>query len=282
MLIFLMLLACVPRPGRAQEPGMLEDMNWQPEVATNPPDAVDLWFPIGERLTYTVHWGMFQVAQAVVSTDWVRWRDGRLLVRLRYKTQSNKVIEKIYPVNSQIDSFVDPVTFQPIRFVKNTNEGKRKELSVTDFNHPEGTARWRKIVRKYEDWLMPIPPGVRDIPSFSYWIRKEGFSGGSTNTYLIMADDKLYELLIFAEDRNETFQVPGFGLVPSLRLTPEASFEGLFARQGKLSLAVSKGAPCLMLYMDAEVPVAKVRLKLAKIEGPRRNDWADIWPSVRK
>jgi hypothetical protein len=166
--------------------------------------------------------------------------------------------------------------------VKNMNEGKRKELAVTDFNHPEGTARWRKKVRKYEDWIMPIPPGVRDIPSFSYWIRKDGFSGGSTNTFLLMADDRLYDLVIFAEDRNQTVMVPEYGLVPSLQLTPEASFEGLFAHEGKLTISVSKDAPCLMLQMDAEVPVAKVRLKIGKIEGPGSEAWTEIWPSVRK
>lgn len=282
-ILFLTLLACLrPGPAAAQDSNELADMQWQAPVVTNVDNAPTFWFPVGEKLTYSVHWGMFQVATAEVTTDWVRWRDGRLLLRIRYKTASNRIVASLYPVNDLIDSYIDPTNFLPVRFMKNMSEGKRRELAVTDFNHTAGTARWRKKVRNYGDWVLPIEPGLRDIPSLSYWIRKEGFQDGTTRTNKVMADDKIYSLSLATVDKNETIPIPDLGLVPALRITPEAAFEGLFVRTGQITAWVSRGSPCLLLRMDAEVPVAKIRIRLVKIEGPDSDKWKNLWPTVKK
>lgn len=256
---------------------VLEDMNWQPEAVTNVADAATLWFPIGERLTYSIHWGIFHVANTVISTDWVRWHDDRLLVRIRYRTVNNRVIAKFYPVNDTLDSYIDPSTFLPVRFVKILNEGRYHNQTVTDFNHTAGTARWRKDSSPIQDWTLPISADTRDIPSFLYWLRKDAFPVGVTNRYKVMADEQLYDLILSAADRHFAPFVPGFGPVASLELVPEASFEGLFVRKQKLTAWVSKGAPCLITRMDAEVPVARIRILLAKIEGASRNAWTNVW-----
>jgi hypothetical protein len=281
-LLLLLLATALSRPLAGQETNDLADMRWQPEVATNPPGAAAFWFPVGEQLTYRVHWGVFQVAEAVVTTDWVRWSDGRLLLRIRYRTISNKFIASLYPVNDVIESYIDPATFLPVRFVKNMNEGTRHELAVTDFNHEKSTARWRKLVRKYHDWNLPIAPGMRDIPSLSYWLRKDGFLGNTTNQFDVMADDKIYKVSLAVEDLNETIPIPDFGLIPALKGHLEASFEGLFVRKGKVDLWVSKGAPCLILRIDAEVPVAKIKVRLSKISGVGAEHWKTIWPATDK
>jgi hypothetical protein len=236
---------------------------------------------VGERLTYSVHWGVLHVADAVISTDWVKWLDGRPIVRIRLRTISNRFIHSIYPVDDQIDSYIDPVTFLPVRFVKDMNEGNRRELAITDFDHSVQKARWRKMTRKLKDWTLPIAADTRDIPSLLYWLRKDGVCAGVTNRYQVMADDKIYELVMTPEDRQDALPVPGFGVIPCLRVSPDAAFEGLFVRSGKLTAWVSKGAPCLIMRMDGEVPVARIRIRLAKIEGPGLQTWSNVWSSIQ-
>ncbi len=271
-----------PLAGRVHaQSNPLENLSWQPEVITNVTEPANLWFPVGERLTYSVHWGVLRVADAVITTDWVRWLDGRPLIRIRLRTISNKFIHAIYPVDDQIDSYIDPVTFLPVRFVKDMNEGRRHELAVTDFDHAARTARWRKKVRTFKDWSLPIAADTRDIPSLLYWIRKDGVSEGVTNHYQVMADDKIYDLTMVADDNKESLPVPGYKPVPCLEVSPDASFEGLFVRKGKLTVWVSKGAPCLITRMDAEVPVARIRIRLAKIEGPDAQNWNSLWSSAQ-
>lgn len=267
-------------PGRVlAQSNFLEDLKWQPAVLTNATETAKLWFPVGERLTYSVHWGVLHVADAVISTDWVTWLDGRPIVRIRLRTISNRFIHSIYPVDDQIDSYIDPVTFLPVRFVKDMSEGKRRELAITDFDHSAREARWRKMTRKLKDWTLPIASDTRDIPSLLYWLRKDGVSAGVTNRYQVMADDKIYDLVLTPEDRKETLPVPGFGPIPCLQVSPDAAFEGLFVRSGKITAWVSKGAPCLITRMDGEVPVARIRIRLAKIEGPGLQAWSNVWSS---
>ena len=275
-----LLLISLPSPSHAQS-NLLEDMKWKPETLTNATGTVNLWFPVGERLTYTVHWGVLHVADAVISTDWVQWKDDRPLIRIRLRTISNRFINKLYPVNDQIESYIDPVTFLPVRFVKDMSEGSRHELAVTDFNHATGTARWRKMVRKYKDWTLPIADDTRDIPSLLYWLRKDGITEGVTNRYQVMADDKIYDLFMTSIDHQERLPVPGFGSVSCLQVNPEATFDGLFVRKGKLTIWVSQGAPCLITRMDAEVPVARIRIRLDKIEGPDTQIWSNVWASAK-
>jgi hypothetical protein len=279
LLAFLLLASLTDRL-HAQS-NVMEDMKWQPEVLSNATETVSLWFPVGERLTYTVHWGIFHVADAVITTEWVRWPDGRPLVRIRLRTISNKFIAKLYPVNDQIDSFIDPVTFLPVRFVKDISEGSRRELAVTDFDHSARSARWRKVVKKSKDWTLPIAADTRDIPSLLYWLRKEGVVASVTNQYQVMADDRIYDLTMAAEDKKDILPVPGFGAIPCYQVSPDASFEGLFVRTGKLTAWVSKGIPCLITRMDGEIPLASIRIRLAKIEGPESQAWSNVWASVR-
>lgn len=177
------------------------------------------------------------------------------------------MIAKLYPVDDTLTSYIDPVPFLPVRFQKSLNEGSRHERVITDFNHAAGTARWRKKVRNYKDWTLPIAPDTRDIPTLTYWMRKNGFTGGSTNRFQVMADDKIYDLVLTAKDRNENTTLDGFGALSLIYLDLEAAFEGLFVRHGKLTAWVSKGVPCLLTRLDAQVPVAKVRIHLSSIEG---------------
>ena len=102
-------------------------------------------------------------------------------------------------------------------------------------------------------------------------MRKEGFTVGTTNRFQVMADDKIYDLSLTARDRNENTTLAGLGAISLICLDLEAAFEGLFVRHGKLTAWVSKGAPCLLTRMDAQVPVANVRILLASIEGHPSN-----------
>ncbi|MFO7535431.1 MAG: DUF3108 domain-containing protein [Kiritimatiellia bacterium] len=277
--LLLFSLFCCASPAQSN---LLEDMKWEPAVVTNPPNAVKLWFPVGEKLTYSVHWGIFEVATSVITTDWVTWLDGRLLLRIRYRTKSLHILDKLYPVNDLIESYIDPVTFLPVRFIKNMNEGSRREKAMIDFNHAAKTAHWRRLVKNYQDYELPIASDTRDIPSLSYWLRKDGFLAGTTNEYELLADDKIYKLILRVLPEKKGVAAAEYDSIPAVRVIPEAQFEGLFVRKGKIDLKLSKGAPCMLLSMDAEVPVAKIRLRLTKIEGPQASMWATIWPDATK
>ena len=68
----------------------------------------ELWFPIGERLTYKVYWGIFPVAETRVTNHLFEEEEGeekRILLSIQVVTRSYALLDTIYPV----DDFLEKV-----------------------------------------------------------------------------------------------------------------------------------------------------------------------------
>lgn len=235
-----------------------------------PASASNLWFAVGEELVYAVYWGVIYVAETRVTTEWVE-HDGRTVLAIRYRTRGNAFISKIYPVDDYIESLIDPETFLPIRFTKTLNEGTYHTDEVTDFDFETLTARWvnRKNGKTKE---FPIEPDTRDLVTFMYYVRSRTFTPGERLNFRIMADEKLYDLFLKVGPLDE-MKFDRFGTVRSMRVEPEAAFEGIFVRKGKITLWVSEDSRRVCTRMMATVPVANIRVNLTAVRGPGNDFW---------
>lgn len=233
-------------------------------------DMPELWFPVGERLVYQVYWGRIPVGRTEVTTQWTE-HEGRTLLAIRYRTQSNRFIEKIYPVDDYLESLIDPETFLPVRFTKNLKEGRYRAHEITEFDHPARTASWRSLTRDKQKSFQ-IEEDTRCLISFSYYIRRKGFRVGNRSQHRVMADDKIYDLWLKA-DKMENVSLPNYGRVSSVRVEPEAAFEGLFVRKGKVTFWVSRDYRHVMTRLVGSIPVASIRLVLVNVRGPGDDFW---------
>jgi hypothetical protein len=193
------------------------------------------------------------------------------VLAIRVRTQSNKVIEKLYPVDDTIESLIDPATLLPLQFTKNLSEGSHRKHEVTVFDHAAGVARWEsRISGKKKEF--PIEATTRDIPSFMYAMRTHQYQVGQKEHHRIMADEKIYDLWLAVQKR-ETLDLPRYENIKTLKIEPEAAFDGLFVRKGRMWIWVSEDARCLATKVVAEVPVATVRAVLMSVEGPGDDAW---------
>lgn len=227
-------------------------------------------WPVGEKITYRLYWGYIPVGTAF---GWTEWADhaGRPVLAIRLRTISNKFIEKIYPVDDTIESLVDPTTFLPLQFTKRLNEGDHRCHEITTFDHANLVAHWEsKLDGKQRDFK--LTPGVRDIPSLMYYLRTRKFVPGTREHFTVMADDKTYDLWLNIQ-KSEVIDLPLYGKVPSIKTEPEAAFEGLFVRRGKMWIWTSDDSRCLATRVVGSVPVATVKAVLWKVEGPGSDFW---------
>lgn len=253
--VALALAVVAPRPAAAVEP---------------PPSASNLWFAVGEELVYAVYWGVIYVAETRVTTEWVE-HEGRTVLGIRYRTRGNAFIEKIYPVNDFIESLIDPETFLPIRFTKTLNEGGYHTDEITDFDFTTLTAHWQNRKNgKTKDF--PIESDTRDLVTFTYFLRSRSFTPGEKLSYRIMADEKLYDIMLKV-GQLDVMKFDRFGKVRSMRVEPEAAFEGIFVRKGRITLWVSEDPRRVCTRMMATVPVANIRINLAEVRGPGNDFW---------
>lgn len=243
------------------------------EAATNaivPVPPRELWFPVGEEMTYKIYWGLIPVGKTIVTTGW-EVKDGRTVLVIRHRTRSNKVIATMYPVNDLLETIIEPMSFRPISFMKDLHEGKTRYHEITTFDYDALKGHWRSLLStKAKDF--DIEPDTRDIVTFMYYMRSKTFRPGEQSHYRVMADEKVYDLYLDVK-KPETVDLDGFGRVQSLRLEPQAKFEGLFVRKGKMTIWVSRDARAVCTQVKASVPVGSVRVVVAEVKGPGDDLW---------
>lgn len=244
-------------------------------AATNSSEALpqylgDHKWPVGEKLTYRLYWGYVPVGTAVIETEWTGPADRKLLA-IRMRTESNKVIEKVYPVRDTIESLVDPETFLPVQFTKNLSEGTHRRYETTVFDRTNRVANWtaRLSGRKKS---FPIPPDIRDIPTLMYALRSHRFVPGSRETFKVMADEKVYDVGVTVR-KKEKLDLPQHEDVRCILLEPDAAFEGIFVRHGRIWIWISDDERCLAARIEASIPVANVKAVLWSVEGPGNDRW---------
>lgn len=239
-------------------------------VAVETKAPPDLWFPVGEEIVYRVHWGRIRVGTSRIRTDWVE-EDGRTVLRIRLRTRSNRFLSAIYPVDSLIESVIDPHTFRPLRFVNQIREGRRFHDEVTVFDWEEMQAHWVSHV-KDETKSFEIREDTRCIPALLYYLRRTPLKPGRTYTYEVMADEKLFDVMVKTEEY-ERVRLPRYGRVRSLRMEPQAAFDGVFVRAGRMWMWVSDDDRRVATRISAEVPIARVHLTIDRVRGPGNDAW---------
>jgi hypothetical protein len=229
-----------------------------------------LWFPMGETLDYGINWGIISVGSAHVTTEWIA-EGGRSLIAIRLRTKSNSFLSTIYPVDDFLEAIIDPETFLPVRFTKKLSEGRYRADETTTFDHKNLKAVWTSRRNgKVEEYT--IDPDTRDIVTFMYFMRRKQFEPETVNKYRVMADDKVYDLVVKAQDV-DMIKLDHFGKLPCLRFEPEAKFGGLFVRKGRMWMWVSQDKRRIATKISAQVPVASITLWLDQVSGPGDDFW---------
>ena len=235
----------------------------------------ELWFPVGEQLTYQIYWGIFPVAESKVTTEWIeeeQEEETRTLLAIKVTTKSYALLDAIYPVNDFIESVVDPETFLPLRFVKRLSEGRYRLYEITVFNHKEHIAHWKHLI-KNDAKDFAIEDDTRDLLSFMFFMRSQKFEANQAYQYRLMADEKLYDLYINTEDYVQ-LNISKFGVIRCLNIQPEAKFQGFFVRVGRLQVWISDDKRSLCMKAIAKAPViGTIKLLLNKVEGPGNDSW---------
>lgn len=230
----------------------------------------DLWFPVGEQLVHRVCWGFIPVGKSVTSSRWIE-EDGRRLIAVRIRTRTNSVFDKIRPVDDVVESIIDPKTFRPVSFQRRMIRRNEQCHEFTAFDFQNLTATWTTRCTDKTN-TFEIASDTRDILTFTYLTRKEGFPVNSEKSYRIMADEGMFDLGIKTGE-TEDVKLPVFGNVESLCVYPTFDFDGLLVDKGRFRLWISLDERHLMVRTKIDGKLADVRVTLCKVLGPGSDLW---------
>ena len=252
----------------------LMGLQGQEDVVTLPPTPeVDLPFPVGETLTYTIYWGWIAVGESKATTQWA-WVDNQWKLRIRFRTKSNGVLSSLYPVDDIIETLVDPQTLRPETYRMILNQGDRHRNELTTFDWENMQARYVRKRKDREDEVKvyEIKPDTRDLVSFMYFLRRTDFEPQSTYEFEVMSDEKLYDLEVNTKTK-ERIRLKAYGKVESLRLDPKAEFQGVVMDRGSMRIWISSEGRQVMTKLFIDTPFANVRLLLKSVGGPGSDAW---------
>ena len=252
-----------------------EDMPLYPDAPAGvaPGDPLpEFWFPIGEEVEYHVNWMGMTVGTGTARIGWFADENGRRLVEIVVEAESNGLVEMLYPVKEMLRTVVDPYTFLPLTFEKDSHEGHHSRHDITEFDHAAGKARWHSLIKE-KAGEFDIGPETRDLMSQMYWIRRDPLREvGETRHYELATDNKPCEMFLTAQ-KTETVKLPRYGKVECLKVEPEGKFDGLFMRKGRMWVWLRVDERYTIAKMAASVPVADIKIVLEDVRGPGDDFW---------
>ena len=201
-----------PEPVRPQDSRLLTNPPAASSGIETPPSAtretasagLDLPFKVGEQLNYRVYLGnasqqVGSIALAVRARGRYFNRDGLFFSAT---AQTSAAGARVFFVNDQINSYVDPATLLPFRTEISLIEGKFRSNQGYNLDQNRGSALADNRNR------IEIPVGTHDLISLVYAIRTFDLSPPKRNAISIMATSKPLTLFITSL-RRETIELGG-------------------------------------------------------------------------
>jgi hypothetical protein len=228
------------------------------------------WFPLGEKITYKLYWGIIPVGRAWFEATPVRLGT-RECLSLRGRAKTNAIVATIFPIDDDVQSFVDCRTFLPVRYRQNLREGRKRRNELVTFDHRNGKAYWENL-DNHEVKIIEIESDTRDVLTLTYAMREKGLEVGQIARFQVLVEDKLYDL----EGRalqTETVDVGRYGEVECLKVEPKAKFGEIFVRKGRVFMWFTNDDRRLCTRMTALLPFANLKAVLEKVEGPGDDRW---------
>ncbi|HPR82619.1 MAG TPA: DUF3108 domain-containing protein [Pontiellaceae bacterium] len=215
-------------------------------------------YPVGERLSYRILWGILPVGRAFITCEQIT-ENNAPYIRIRVEAKSNRMISTLYPVNDQIDCFVDPATGLPLRIEKKTTEGSFVCDDTLLFDRENLSAQWQSrsasITTNYT-----ISSNTLDVAAFLYTLRSIPFTINEPKIFKIATDGYLHGLTITAEEKKQI--KVGSEKTWCTRFSAIPERDNLFVRKIPGDIWVTDDTRRLMVQMRTKTPVGSVSVVL--------------------
>lgn len=229
-----------------------------PTIAARPNTgnaSADLPFAVGEQLNYQVYLGNGQQPLAMLAYQ-VRPRAnyfGRNGLLITAAAQTTALGNRLFVINDQISSYVNPVTLLPFRTEVRLQEGRRRVATTLTIEQDRGIAISEKGQR------IEIPVGTHDLVSVLYAMRSFDLRPGKRNAVSLLINGRPRTLSVEFSG-SETISL-GAQQIPAVRLA--LTTDDPESNRFNLRLWVGTDSRRLPLRITATTPLGALRADLA-------------------
>jgi hypothetical protein len=206
-------------------------------------------FGVGERLVFTVQYGLVTAGEATLEIRNIASLEGRPCYRIVSDARSNDFFSKFFEVRDRYESYLDTTELYSLRYEKHIREGKFKRDEAVDFDQVSHRA-------KYKDKVVPIAPRSQDVLSALYYVRTLPLKVGMSVALANHTDGKNYPLIVKVHGR-ERVKVDA-GEFDCLVVEPILRGPGVFTQKGRLTVWVTDDRRRMPVLMKSKVIIGHV------------------------
>lgn len=223
-------------------------------------------FQSGENISYTVFYsvvGLYVNAGSASFTTTLERLNNKAVYHIVGDGRSNSSYDWIFKVRDKYESYIDTTNLQPLKFIRNVDEGGYKKYENITFNQQTNTAITTEGVYK-------VPNCIQDVLSSIYYARNIDFSRYKENDKIpfdMFLDNETYHLYLRYLGR-ETVKTK-YGKFKAIKFKPLLVKGTIFDGGEKMTVWVSDDGNHVPLRIESPISVGSVKVDMMQYRGLR-------------
>ncbi|MDR3716920.1 MAG: DUF3108 domain-containing protein [Puia sp.] len=216
-------------------------------------------FQAGEMVTFKVYYTLagayFAAGEAVFNTGLERI-SGRPVYHVVGEGKTYSFYDKFFKVRDRYETYIDTATMQPLKFIRNMNEGGYKKYENVTFNKTTNAAITT-------DGVFKVPDCVQDVVSSVYYARNVDFSNlkaKDTIPFSLFLDNTLYRIYIRYLGK-ESIKTK-YGKFRAIKFKPLLIKGTIFEGGEKMTVWVSDDGNHIPLRIESPISVGSVKIDM--------------------
>jgi Protein of unknown function (DUF3108) len=215
----------------------------------------------GEEVSYNIFYslaGAYVVAGSVTFTNKIEKLNGKTVYHVTGEGGSNSKFDMLYKVRDRYESFIDTATMQPLKFIRDIQDGNHKAYENIGFNRTVNT-----VVT--DSGVFKVPACVQDVLSTIYYARNIDFSQYKIN------DRIPFQMFLENEVHDLYFRYLGKEVVK----TKYGRFKAIKFKTLLIEGTVFKGDEDMTVWVSDDDNKIPVRIESAILIGSIKADMSD-------
>ena len=212
-----------------------------------------------EKITYTVYYsvvGLYINAGTAVFSTKLEQLNGKPVFHVTGTGTTHPSYDWVYRVRDTYESFIDTASMQPLRFIRNVDEGGYKIYQHYDFNKATNIATTTKGDFK-------VPACVQDVLSAIYYARNIDYNRYKVNDripFTMFLDHEVYNMYIRYLGK-ETIKTR-YGTFRAIKFKPLLVKGTIFEGGEKMTVWVTDDANHIPVRIESPITVGKVKVDM--------------------
>ena len=200
--------------------------------------------------------GIYVNAGTAVFTNTIEKINGKPVYHVIGDGQTNSSYDWIYKVRDRYESYIDTASMQPVKFIRNVNEGGYKKYENVTFNSTANTAVTTNGVYK-------VPNCVQDVLSSIYYARNINFDKYKKDDkipFSMFLDNEVYNMYIRYLGKEDI--KTKYGKFRAIKFKPLLIKGTIFEVGEKMTVWVSDDENHIPIRIESPIVVGTVKVDM--------------------